>query len=124
MVSGTSIHARIYCVRMPTSKETVTFLLEQLAPLDVQARAMFGEYGLYCDEKVVGFISDELLFVKPSKADAGFGPETVVAPPYPGAKDYWLVSGDQVSNVEWLQAFVQATADALPVPKPKAKKKP
>ena len=107
---------------MPTSKETV--LLEQLAPLDVQARAMFGEYGLYCDEKVVGFICDELLFVKPGKADAGFGPETVAAPPYPGAKDYWLVSGDQVSNVEWLQAFVQATADALPVPKPKAKKKP
>lgn len=91
MVSGTSIHARIYCVRMPTSKETVTFLLEQLAPLDVQARAMFGEYGLYCDEKVVGFISNELLFVKPGKADAGFGPETVAAPPYPGTKALPLI---------------------------------
>lgn len=109
---------------MATSKETVAFLLEQLAPLDVRARAMFGEYGLYCDEKVVGFICDELLFVKPSKGDADFGPQTVTAPPYPGAKDYWLVSGDQVGNVEWLQAFVQATADALPAPKPKPNKKP
>lgn len=85
---------------------------------------MFGEYGLYCDEKVVGFICDELLFVKPSEGDADFGPQTVTAPPHPGAKDYWLVSGDQVGNVEWLQAFVQATADALPAPKPKPNKKP
>jgi len=109
---------------MATSKETVAFLLEQLAPLDVRARAMFGEYGLYCDEKVVGFICDELLFVKPSKGDTDFGPETVAAPPYPGAADHWLVSGEQVSNVEWLQSFIQATADALPKPKPKPKKKP
>jgi TfoX/Sxy family transcriptional regulator of competence genes len=108
---------------MATSKETVAFLLEQLAPLDVRARAMFGEYGLYCDEKVVGFICDELLFVKPSEGDVGFGSETVPAPPYPGAKDYWLISGEQVSNVEWLQSFIQATADSLPVAKPKARKR-
>ena len=108
---------------MATSKETVAFLLEQLAPLDVRARAMFGEYGLYCDDKVVGFICDELLFVKPSTGDADFGSQTVPAPPYPGAKDYWLLSGEQVGNVEWLQAFIQATADALPKPKPKPSKK-
>lgn len=108
---------------MATSKETVTFLLEQLAPLDVRAQAMFGEYGLYCDEKVVGFICDELLFVKPSKGDADFGAQTIPAPPYPGAKDYWLVSGEQVGDVEWLQSFIQATADALPKPKPKSPKR-
>ncbi|MGZ5401904.1 MAG: TfoX/Sxy family protein [Aeromicrobium sp.] len=108
---------------MATSKETVTFLLEQLAPLDVRAQVMFGEYGLYCDEKVVGFICDELLFVKPSKGDADFGAQTIPAPPYPGAKDYWLVSGGQVGDVEWLQSFIRATADALPKPKPKPKPK-
>lgn len=108
---------------MATSKETVAFLLEQMEPLDVRARAMFGEYGLYCDNKVVGFICDELLFVKPSEGDAEFGPHTVPAPPYPGAKEYWLVSGDQVNDNRWLQAFIQATADALPLPKPKPKKK-
>ena len=41
---------------MSTSKKTVASILEQLEPLDVRARAMFGEYGLYCDEKIVGLI--------------------------------------------------------------------
>lgn len=108
---------------MATSEETVTFLLEQLAPLDVRARAMFGEYSLYCDDKVVGAIADELLFVKPSAGDRPFAPRTVPAPPYPGAKDHWLVSGEQVADTVWLQAFVQATADVLPKPEPKPAKK-
>ncbi len=122
MVSVTAEDGSIL-VCMATTKETVTFLLEQLAPLEVRARAMFGEYGLYCDERVVGFICDDLLFIKPSSGDTDFAAETIGAPPYPGAKDYWLVNGSQVDNPEWLQSFVQATADALPKPKPKAKKK-
>ncbi len=40
---------------MATSKDTVAYVLEQLEPLDVRARAMFGEYGFYCDNKIVGF---------------------------------------------------------------------
>lgn len=83
---------------------------------------MFGGYGLYCDDKIVGLICDELLFVKPSPGDGQFGPHTVPAPPYPGAKDYWLVSGDQVNNDAWLKAFIQSTADALPAPAPKTAK--
>jgi TfoX/Sxy family transcriptional regulator of competence genes len=31
---------------MATEKATVDFILDQLAPLPVRARAMFGEYGL------------------------------------------------------------------------------
>ncbi len=108
---------------MATSKQTVEFLLEQLAPLDVRTKAMFGEYGLYCDDKFVGAICDELLFVKQSAGDSAFASKTIAAPPYPGAKDHWLISGEQVADLAWLQAFVQATADALPKAKPKAKKK-
>jgi TfoX/Sxy family transcriptional regulator of competence genes len=118
VLSVTATHLSIL-VLMATTKETVAFLLEQLAPLDVRARAMFGEYGLYCDEKVVGFICDDLLFIKPSAGDADFAPETIAAPCYPGSKDYWLLNGSQVDNTQWLQAFVQSTADALPAPKPK-----
>lgn len=109
---------------MATTKETVTFLLEQLAPLHVRARAMFGEYALYCDDKVVGFISDDLLFIKPSPGDVGFCSETIAAPCYPGSKDYWLLNGSQVDNTEWLQAFVQSTANSLPAPVPKSPRKP
>lgn len=35
---------------MSTNKETIAGILGDLAPLAVRARAMFGEYGIYCDE--------------------------------------------------------------------------
>ena len=103
---------------MTTSKDTISFLLEQLEPLDVRARAMFGEYGLYCDDKVVGFVCDDTVFLKPNPATAGLAE----GPCYPGSKDYAIVSAEVVEDSGALRAMVQATADALPTPKPKAPK--
>ena len=100
---------------MATSKDTIAFLLEQLEPLPVRARAMFGEYGLYCDEKVVALVCDDIVFLKPTAATDGM-PE---GPPYTGAKDYRIADGDVVEDSGRLRALVQATADALPAPKPK-----
>jgi len=104
---------------MATSKDTIAFLLEQLEPLPVRARAMFGEYGLYCDEKVVAFICDDTVFMKPTPATEGM-PE---GPPYTGAKDYRIADGGVVEDSERFRALIQATADALPAPKPKPKKR-
>jgi TfoX/Sxy family transcriptional regulator of competence genes len=39
---------------MSTSKETVAEILDALAPLNVRARAMFGEYGLYAMRRSSG----------------------------------------------------------------------
>jgi TfoX/Sxy family transcriptional regulator of competence genes len=80
---------------------------------------MFGEYAIYCDEKVVGFICDDALFLKPTSADPALFDRTEPAPPYPGAKDYHRVPGDALEDREWLGEAVQATADALPQPKEK-----
>ena len=50
---------------MPTSQSTIDFLLDQLSGLPrVRARKMFGEYALYCQEKVVALVCDNQLFVK------------------------------------------------------------
>ncbi|WP_062304104.1 TfoX/Sxy family protein [Demequina subtropica] len=100
---------------MSTARATVEHLLEQLEPLPVRVRAMFGEYALYCDEKVVALVCDDTLFLKPAPASDGL-PE---APPYPGAKPYRVVDRVAIEDVERLQALVRATADALPVPKPR-----
>ena len=99
---------------MGTRKETVAYILDQLAPLPVRARAMFGEYGLYCDEKVVALICDDTLFVKPTAAGPEFFDDLELAPPYPGAKDWYAVSGDRLEHREWLQALIERTAEALP----------
>lgn len=80
---------------------------------------MFGEYGLYCDEKIVALVCDDTVFLKPSGASAALGIHLVPAPPYPGAKDYFVISDAIVADDAQFRRVVQATADALPAPKPK-----
>ena len=100
---------------MSTSKDTIAFILEQLEPLDVRARAMFGEYGLYCDDKVVGFVCDDTIFLKQNPSTQGLE----LGPAYPGSKDYAIANADLMEDSDALRALVQASADALPAPKPK-----
>jgi TfoX/Sxy family transcriptional regulator of competence genes len=104
---------------MGTSRETVAHVLEQLEPLDVRARAMFGEYCVYCDGKVVAFVCDDTFFLKPSSAAPNLGIHLVPAPPYPGAKDYFVVGDAVIAEDAEFRRVVQATADALPAPAPK-----
>lgn len=104
---------------MSTSEETAAFIEDQLAGLDVRTGKMFGEYAIYCDNKVVGFITDDTLMIKPSGADSSVLEGTVPGEAYPGSKQYHAVPGDLLENREWLQRAIQATADALPVPLPK-----
>jgi TfoX/Sxy family transcriptional regulator of competence genes len=104
---------------MSTSKETIAYILGQLEPLAVRSRAMFGEYGLYCDQKVVAFICDDTLFVKPTDVATEYLSAEHLAPAYPGSKDYYSVPKDKLEDTDWLHEFIQRTADVLPVPKPR-----
>jgi DNA transformation protein len=96
-----------------TRRETVDYVLEQLEPLSVRARAMFGEYGLYCDEKIVALICDDTVFLKPTTASDGLGE----APAYPGAKPSRVVPDAVVDDAEAFRSLVAGTA-ALLAPKP------
>ena len=107
---------------MSTEQATIDFLLEQLHPLDVHARKMFGEYALYCDTKVIALVCDDRLYLKPSSADVTFKAECEENPPYPGAKLYLEVPEDLWHDRSWLQNAVSQTAAALPLPKPKKKR--
>ena len=109
---------------MSTDPGTVAFIEDQLAGLRVRTLRMFGEYGIYCDEKIVGLICDDTLFLKPTSADPALFARTEPGPPYPGAKDYHRIPGDALEDREWLGAAVQATADALPSPREKKPKSP
>jgi TfoX/Sxy family transcriptional regulator of competence genes len=110
---------------MATSETTIRFLLDQLRDLpDVHARKMFGEYALYCGEKVVALVCDDQLFVKitaPGKALVGERYREGFA--YPGAKASLLVGADELDDHERLAALIRITAAALPSPKTKTKTK-
>lgn len=104
---------------MSTSKDTIAHLLEQLEPLNVRARAMFGEYGIYVDDKIAMLVCDNTVFLKPTAASDGYQD----APPYEGAKPYRLLPADVVDDADTFRALVQASAALLPAPKQKPKKK-
>lgn len=108
---------------MATSPQTVSFLLDQLAGLgEATTKKMFGEYCLYLAEKPVGLICDDQLFVKPTNAGKNMLVKLVEAPPYPGAKNHYLVEADLWESAEWIQKLIKATASELPVKKPKKAK--
>ncbi|MDD5055626.1 MAG: TfoX/Sxy family protein [Candidatus Peribacteraceae bacterium] len=105
---------------MATQASTVDFLIARVSDAGVvRSRKMFGEYALYCDEKVVALICDDKLFVKLTDAGRAFVGQLEEAPPYPGSKPYWLVEEDRWENREWMTELIRVTANALPVPKQK-----
>jgi TfoX/Sxy family transcriptional regulator of competence genes len=104
---------------MSTDKSFADFVVEQLAVAgDITCKKMFGEYGVYCDGKIVALLCDNRLFIKPTEAGRAYIGEVVLAPPYPGAKDYFLIE-EQLDDTEWLGRLVRLSADELPQPKPK-----
>jgi TfoX/Sxy family transcriptional regulator of competence genes len=88
----------------------------------IRYRKMFGEYSIYCNEKVVALVCDNQLFVKPTKAGNSFIGEVVAKPPYSGAKPYFFIK-DQIENIDWVSRLISITESELSVPKPKSKKK-
>lgn len=58
---------------MASQQSTVDFILEQIAAAgSVSAKKMFGEYGIYCDGKMVALVCDDQLFIKPTLAGKAF----------------------------------------------------
>ncbi|KWC51974.1 TfoX/Sxy family protein [Burkholderia ubonensis] len=105
---------------MASSQSTVDFIVEQMAAAGaVSARKMFGEYGIYCDGKMVALVCDDRLFVKPTPGGKAFLGECEEGPPYPGAKPCFVISGERWDEREWLSRLIRITAAQLPPPKPR-----
>jgi TfoX/Sxy family transcriptional regulator of competence genes len=115
---------------MATSLDTVHYLVDQAGlGRRLSFKKMFGEYALYVDDKVVAFVCDDQLFLKPTAAGREYLGTVVEAPPYPGSKGYFLLVSEP-DDPERLREALMVTAAALPLPKPrqpspkkKAKKK-
>ena len=103
---------------MASSKEYLTFILEQLSDLEgISYRAMMGEYIIYYREKIVGGIYDDRLLVKPVKSAVSLMPNAIYELPYDGAKEMLLVNN--VDNKDFLKKLFVAMYDELPAQKKK-----
>ena len=107
---------------MSSSKEYVSYILEQLHDLEgITCRSMMGEYIIYYKTKIAAYICDDRFLVKPVESAKILLPHAVYEPPYPGAKDMLLL--EDIDNREFLCDLLEAMYDELPMPKPKKKKK-
>lgn len=105
---------------MSTTKEYLTYILEQLSGLEeITYRMMMGEYIIYYRKKIVGGIYDNRFLVKPVNSAIQLMPEASYEIPYNGAKPMLMVNN---FNKEFIKKLLNAMYDELPAPKPKKKK--
>ena len=110
---------------MSTQASTVDFLVEQMgAAGPVTARKMFGEYALYCGERLVALVCNDQLFLKPTSAGRAFLGQVTEAPPYKGAKPCFLIDGERWDDRDWMSQLVRLSAAELPPPVKKGRKTP
>ncbi|MBP6866427.1 MAG: TfoX/Sxy family protein [Candidatus Pacebacteria bacterium] len=109
---------------MSTQKETIEFILEKLDDNRFTTRAMFGEYALYCDGKVVGLVCDDQLYVKILPASAELEGICDKDEAYPGSKPFYVVEEVQLSKLKNLPEILLDIAKSLPDKKPKKPKPP
>ena len=110
---------------MASDLETVAYIADQSGlGARLAYKRMFGEYALYLNTKVVAFVCDNKLFLKPTDAGRALLGSPTEAPAYPGSKNYFLLEHELDDPVLLRKAF-EVTESVLPLPKPKtpAKKK-
>lgn len=86
---------------------------------DITAKKMFGEYGIYCDGKMVAMVCDDRLFVKRTQAGYDFWGEHEEDLPYPGAKPCMVLSDSDFRDRLKLVDLIRITQRELPEAKPK-----
>ncbi|MBP6975681.1 MAG: TfoX/Sxy family protein [Candidatus Moranbacteria bacterium] len=106
---------------MSTKPSTIEYIEDQLAGVPgMRSRKMFGEYALYCGDKVVALVCDDELFVKITEAGRVFvGERYAEGAAYPGARPSMRIDEDLIEDRERFMELIRITAEALPVPKPK-----
>lgn len=108
---------------MASDKEFLDYIVDQIDNAGlITYKFMFGEYGVYSNDKLFALVCDNKLFIKPTEAGRIFIKEVVEAPPYPGAKLSFLIE-DKIDDREWISNLVRITVKELPEPKAKKKKK-
>ncbi len=99
---------------MATSRVFIDQFLAGLDLYGVRVYPMMGEYIVYCDDKSVGCICDEKLFVKITPASRKVLDGAPEIPPYTGAKPRYLVENE---DKEFLAELLRSVAAELPAPK-------
>ena len=108
---------------MASDPATVAFAVRQMQGAGLLRHArMFGEYGIWCDGKLVALVCDDQLFLKPTAGAMALMADLPTGPPYAGARP--MVIGDALlDDPDRLARVVAQIAADLPELKPKKPRK-
>ena len=98
-----------------SNADLVQYIIEQASQAgEVRARKMFGDYCLYCNDKPVGLICDDYLYLKPLKQlDSVFREDDrQMRPPYDGAKPHYVIT--DVDDADYVSLLVKTVVENLP----------
>ncbi|MXV37543.1 competence protein TfoX [Flavobacteriaceae bacterium Ap0902] len=106
---------------MASTEDFKDYVLDQI-PFDgmLSARKMFGEYCIYANHKVLGLITNNQLYIKPTPVGLKLH-QGALGKPFPRAKDYILIE-DELENPDLLEELINESYKALPFPKSKKNK--
>lgn len=98
---------------MSSSESFKNFILDQTQDAGVmRARNMFSEYCLYCNDKLVGVISDDKLFIKPTPELEAILKTKVLLPPYEGAKPNFFIA--EVDDRDYITKVIKTAYETIP----------
>ncbi|MBQ6334769.1 MAG: TfoX/Sxy family protein [Erysipelotrichaceae bacterium] len=101
---------------MPSNKEFLDFILEQLSELDeISYRPMMGEFTIYYRDKIIGGIYDDRFLLKETKSALKMMPDVEKQLPYTGAREMLVVNN--VEDRFFLKELIEAMYDELPAKK-------
>lgn len=107
---------------MATSREYALFVENLFRGVDgFSMKRMFGEYGIYLQGRVLGFLCDEQILLQDTPTARKLLPDAERKELFPGSKLFIIFSDE--GNHHLLQSVAQAMWVELPVPKPRKGRK-
>ncbi len=108
---------------MATEQSFADYILDQVNDKKAWVRKMFGEFAIYYDDKVVGLICDNTLYLKITESSKKFLSGNKTGPAYKGAKDSYIIGEEILEDTKLLKKIILGIYDDVPVVKKKSKKK-
>ena len=106
---------------MSSTQEFADYVVAQMSRAGgMRYRKMFGEYAVYRQDKVLGLIIDNQLYIKLTPEGQVLVPDSMLLPPYEGAKLQMRI--DDIEDEAVMVELARVTYEALPEPKPKKKR--
>ena len=107
---------------MATSPEYAQFVENQFRGLEgFSMRRMFGEYAIYLQGRVLGFLADEQILLQDTPMARKLLPDAERRELFPGSKLFVIFEDE--GNAHLLKSVSEAMWEELPLPKPRKSRK-